>query len=211
MFKTLTEEQLDTMLDKASGDFVEDIEAMNQMYKLPISPRPTLYGLTTPKGMPQAASERIIGFLKTLGDEIAEGEEIKSFLDVLENKPDRPVPAELAEKLTQFRSLTLVDLKEAERVVLTMMADWFADMVVYIRSEAMKFGIPLELVQQAVMASNFTKLPADGIPVHDENGKFLKDMTNYVPPESAIHSIIHDPMLYESDELDGDEDEVSDE
>ena len=35
-----------------------------------------------------------------------------------------------------------------------------------------------------------TKLGSDGIPTHDENGKFLKDMTNFIPPEPAIKSII---------------------
>jgi hypothetical protein len=40
------------------------------------------------------------------------------------------------------------------------------------------------------MASNATKLPDSGIPIYDDNGKFLKDKKNFIAPEPAIRSIL---------------------
>jgi hypothetical protein len=91
---------------------------------------------------------------------------------------------------------------EVEERILVNIADWFADIAVYNRSEAMKFGIPLEAVQQIVMGSNFTKLGEDGNPIKDENGKFLKG-PNFIPPEEAIHALLFrkEELLDEAFEL----------
>lgn len=108
------------------------------------------------------ASERLRKFQKTLLDEAAEVEGILT---------------KLAEGVD-------------DREILTDIADWLADIEVYCRSEALKFGIPMDAVLAAVQGSNFTKLPDDGIPVYDENGKFLKDQKNFIPPEDAIATIL---------------------
>lgn len=108
------------------------------------------------------ASERLRKFQKTLLDEAAEVEGILT---------------KLAEGVD-------------DREILTDIADWLADIEVYCRSEALKFGIPMDAVLAAVQGSNFTKLPDDGIPIYDENGKFLKDKKNFIPPEDAIATIL---------------------
>ena len=40
--------------------------------------------------------------------------------------------------------------------------------------EALKYGLPLEDVLDVIMDSNESKLGADGNPIYDANGKFLK-------------------------------------
>lgn len=65
------------------------------------------------------------------------------------------------------------------------LADFLGDMVVYCFSEAAKYGIDLPEVLKLIQISNCTKLDADGEPIKDANGKFLKG-PNFVPPEPAI-------------------------
>lgn len=69
------------------------------------------------------------------------------------------------------------------------MADLLGDITVYCFSEAERYNIPMAEVLTAIMDSNFTKLGADGKPIKDENGKFLKG-PNFRPPEPAIENII---------------------
>jgi predicted HAD superfamily Cof-like phosphohydrolase len=73
--------------------------------------------------------------------------------------------------------------------VLTAMADWLGDIVVYCRSEALKYGIPLEDVLDIIMDSNESKLGADGQPIYNENGKFMKG-PNYWKPEPKIRELL---------------------
>ena len=79
------------------------------------------------------------------------------------------------------------DLSDIE--ILTSIADWLGDITVYCRSEAMKYGIPLEQVLDIIMDSNESKLGADGKPIHDANGKFLKG-PNYWKPEPKIKDLL---------------------
>ena len=58
--------------------------------------------------------------------------------------------------------------------VAVAIADVLGDIIVYCRSEALKYGIPLEEVLDIIMDSNESKLDADGKPIYDANGKFLK-------------------------------------
>jgi hypothetical protein len=70
-----------------------------------------------------------------------------------------------------------------------MLADWFADKIVYITSEALIWGIPIGLVLRAVMKSQNSKL-VDGKPIPgDAPGKFGKG-PNYRPPEEEIAAIL---------------------
>jgi len=68
-------------------------------------------------------------------------------------------------------------------------ADLLGDVIVYCRSEALKYGIPLEAVLQIIMDSNASKLGADGKPIYDANGKFLKG-PNYWKPEPKIRALL---------------------
>ena len=110
--------------------------------------------------------------------------------------PDTPF------RLDNFESILKDELKEFDDIhasfcdlgkdhldILTQIADLLADLYVYIRSEAIKYGIPFEDVVRIVMASNRSKLGEDGKPIKDERGKFLKG-PNYWKPEPAIRKLL---------------------
>jgi predicted HAD superfamily Cof-like phosphohydrolase len=73
--------------------------------------------------------------------------------------------------------------------VAVALADVLGDITVYCRSEALKYGLPLEAVLDIIMDSNESKLGADGNPIYDENGKFLKG-PNYWKPEPRIKTLL---------------------
>ena len=137
--------------------FAQRIEAMNEMYKLPINTIPTL--------SPDVI-ERLPKFMNTLMDEVME------ICDIT----------------------TAAKNAEEDIIVLTMMADLLGDMVVYCRSEALKYGIPLEAVLDIIMDSNESKLGADGLPIYNDDGKFLKG-PNYWKPEPKIHELLEAARL----------------
>lgn len=78
---------------------------------------------------------------------------------------------------------------EADIEIKVAIADLLGDVIVYCRSEATKYGIPLEEVLDIIMDSNESKLGADGQPIYDENGKFLKG-PNYWKPEPKIKALL---------------------
>lgn len=88
----------------------------------------------------------------------------------------------------------LHDKEHKERVdFLTDLADWFGDKVVYIFSEAQKFGIPMWEVLEIIMESNKSKLGPNGEVLKDANGKFLKG-PNYWKPEPKIRELLERKM-----------------
>lgn len=139
------------------GDF-------NEFYGLPNPGIPTLSAVGDPV-------KRVLGFTKTLRDELDEG------LDII-NK---------------------LNAGAGEVEVLTDLADWFNDIVVYSLSEAAKFGIPSAKVLEAIMESNFSKREEDGTVLKDEFGKVLKGSLFY-PPEPEIRRILMDEMGLEAAE-----------
>lgn len=107
-------------------------------------------------------------------------------------------------RLVQFKSIISKEVSEIDQIMdrircssdvelLTMIADLLADIIVYCQSEAVRYGIPLDEVLQIVMDSNDTKLGADGKPIKDSDGKFLKG-PNFVPPEPAIRKLLLDKI-----------------
>jgi len=108
-------------------------------------------------------ASRLSDFLRIIREEVEEGEDIK---DDLGHDP------------------TMSDIDH-----LVNLSDWFADMIVYIYSEATRCGIPLNEVLHIVMDSNESKLGADGLPIKDERGKFLKG-PNYWKPEPKIRELL---------------------
>ena len=76
-----------------------------------------------------------------------------------------------------------------EAELATAIADVLGDIIVYCRSEALKYGLPLEDVLDIIMDSNESKLGADGKPIYDANGKFLKG-PNYWKPEPKIKALL---------------------
>ena len=121
---------------------------------------------------------------------------------------DRPtLPADVADRLTKFKATLLDEVHEIDEIVKLVqeggatidaavaIADLLGDVMVYCRSEALKYGLPLEAVLDVIMDSNESKLGADGRPIYDANGKFLKG-PNYWRPEPRIKSLLQglDPV-----------------
>ncbi len=115
---------------------------------------------------------------------------------------DRPVlPEDVIGRLTKFKATLMDEVHEIDQIVemaqqgapqteiLVALADLLGDVIVYCRSEALKYGLPLEDVLDVIMDSNESKLGADGKPLYDANGKFLKG-PNYWKPEPKIKALL---------------------
>lgn len=115
---------------------------------------------------------------------------------------DRPeLPADVADRLQKFKATLLDEVNEIDDIVATArnggtpddmmvaIADLLGDVIVYCRSEALKYGLPLEAVLDIIMDSNQSKLGADGKPIYDANGKFLKG-PNYWKPEPKLKELL---------------------
>ena len=115
---------------------------------------------------------------------------------------DRPaLPANIADRLVKFKTILLEEVHEIDEIVklaqngnspadvAVAIADVLGDITVYCRSEALKYGLPLEAVLDIIMDSNESKLGADGNPIYDANGKFLKG-PNYWKPEPKIKALL---------------------
>lgn len=106
-----------------------------------------------------------------------------------------------ADKLKKFKATLMAEVHEIDEIVEKIekgdaeidikvaIADVLGDVIVYCRSEALKYGLPLEEVLDIIMDSNESKLGADGKPIYDENGKFLKG-PNYWKPEPKIKNLL---------------------
>lgn len=111
------------------------------------------------------------------------------------------LPVDPAERLRKFKATLVDEVNEIDGIVaacegkaepidvLVAVADLLGDVIVYCRSEALKFGIPLEDVLDVIMDSNESKLGADGKPIYDGNGKFLKG-PSYWKPEPKIKELL---------------------
>jgi len=187
----------------ASSYFLWAIKKQNEIYELPINSAPTL----SAEHLNEQPLKRVQGFLKTLEKEMKEGKEIEFVLDKREialstesatvwdglNLQHDAITAGIEPKraieISDILSIAWEDggIDEVDRQILVMLADWLGDMNVYIRSEALKFGLPHEQNLAIIMGSNFTKLGEDGNPIKDANGKFLKG-PNFIPPEEAMYA-----------------------
>lgn len=120
---------------------------------------------------------------------------------------DTPVlPADPADRLRKFKATLLEEVNEIDDIVaacennadpvdvLVAVADLLGDVIVYCRSEALKFGLPLEAVLEVIMDSNESKLGVDGKPIYDANGKFLKG-SNYWKPEPKIKELLQAAII----------------
>lgn len=115
---------------------------------------------------------------------------------------DRPtLPSDVAERLAKFKATLLDEVHEIDDIVAlsknggaavdiaVAMADLLGDIMVYCRSEALKYGLPLEEVLDIIMDSNESKLDRNGKPIYDANGKFLKG-PDYWKPEPRIKTLL---------------------
>jgi predicted HAD superfamily Cof-like phosphohydrolase len=113
------------------------------------------------------------------------------------------LPADTAERLVKFKATLIAEVHEIDEIValakdgaspaevVVAIADVLGDIMVYCRSEALKYGLPLEEVLDIIMDSNESKLGADGKPIYDTNGKFLKG-PNYWKPEPRIKALLEE-------------------
>lgn len=134
-------------------------------------------------------------------------EDIKK-MTILYGQPNNSKPTLLGVKqLENFKSILSEEVKEVDEIiekykslgedveienkieVLTDIADWLGDIIVYCSNEATKHGINLAPVLDIIMQSNFSKLGHDGKPIKDERGKFLKG-PNYWKPEPKIKEFL---------------------
>jgi len=111
------------------------------------------------------------------------------------------VPADVVDRLRKFKATLVDEVNEIDEIVAlaeggadpteiaVALADLLGDVIVYCRSEAAKYGLPLETVLAVIMDSNESKLGADGNPIYDANGKFLKG-PNYWQPEPKIRELL---------------------
>ena len=111
------------------------------------------------------------------------------------------LPPDVADRLARFKATLLDEVHEIDEIVnlarngsgalevAVAIADLLGDIIVYCRSEALKYGLPLEEVLDIIMDSNESKLGADGKPIYDANGKFLKG-PNYWRPEPRIRALL---------------------
>ncbi len=115
---------------------------------------------------------------------------------------DNPaLPDDVAGRLAKFKATLMDEVHEIDDIValansgavpadiLVAIADLLGDVIVYCRSEALKYGLPLEDVLDIIMDSNESKLGADGKPIYDANGKFLKG-PSYWKPEPKIKALL---------------------
>ena len=115
---------------------------------------------------------------------------------------DRPtLPDDVVDRLVKFKATLLDEVHEIDEIVAlarrggaaldiaVAVADVLGDIMVYCRSEALKYGLPLEELLDIIMDSNESKLGADGNPIYDANGKFLKG-PNYWKPEPKIKAFL---------------------
>lgn len=124
-----------------------------------------MYGLPTSE-VPTLAEQpdplaRMKNFLHILREELDEGEDIIAKMESGADELD-----------------ILVDL-----------ADWLGDIQVYCASEMERYGLPLNIVLNTIMQSNFSKLGADGKPIYDSRGKVQKGPL-YWRPEPKLKEIL---------------------
>lgn len=120
---------------------------------------------------------------------------------------DRPsLPENVVDRLIKFKATLLDEVHEIDEIVqmskhggaaidiAVAIADLLGDIIVYCRSEALKYGLPLEEVLDVIMDSNESKLDGNGKPIYDANGKFLKGL-NYWKPEPKIKALLEERGL----------------
>lgn len=111
------------------------------------------------------------------------------------------LPIDVKDRLIKFKATLLEEVHEIDEIVQLIqdngcsadiavaIADLLGDITVYCRSEALKYGLPLEEVLDIIMDSNESKLDENGNPIYDTNGKFLKG-PNYWKPEPRIKALL---------------------
>lgn len=154
----------------------ERIEWMNKTFELEGNDNPTDLGPI-----------RLLKFYKTVIDEVTE---------LLECTDDETLSSSILDTDPFLQGTNIDEMVEAckengypQNVNLTELADVLGDLMVYIFSEARRWGIPLIEVFHIIMDSQESKL-VDGKPLKAPDGsKFIKG-PNFIPPEERIRALI---------------------
>lgn len=111
------------------------------------------------------------------------------------------------EQLKRFKSILYEEIKEVEEIIqkyelskttqteeerldiLTAISDWLGDLMVYITSESVKYGLDIKDILKIIMQSNFSKLDMGGKPIYDNRGKVMKG-PSYWRPELKIKEFL---------------------
>lgn len=140
----------------------QSIDDFNKLYKLAVGNYPAFHFVRAGEGSVKVqVQRRLEGFSKTLADELEEVDKIHDKVTAGDDPLD----------------------------MLTDTADWLGDIIVYCLSEMRKYGLEPGVVLGIIMASNMSKLDANGNPIYDEHGKVLKG-PNYWQPEPALRRYI---------------------
>jgi hypothetical protein len=106
----------------------------------------------------------------------------------------------LGARLAEFTGVLLDEVDEVNDIIkglagdaapidiVTDLADWLGDVIVYCTSEAMRHGIPIEQVLFLIMGSQYSKLDLNGKPIY-ANGKVQKG-PGFIPPEPVIAELL---------------------
>jgi predicted HAD superfamily Cof-like phosphohydrolase len=146
--------------------FDDKIEEFNKMYKLPC---PDSIGF---HALGESPFKRLTNFMHTIQKEVNEGD------DILEN---------LGKAIDSGRNGEVAEYQPIDALV--DLADWHCDMMIYCASELRKIGIRSADILDIIMASNMSKLGADGLPIYDAAGKVMKG-PNYWKPEPMIRRFL---------------------
>lgn len=173
--------------------FETQILHFNGMYKLPIAPYPATFAVVANERVKgdtqkevqdkQLLINRVESFQKTLSAEVEEADDICRWL-ALGKKPIKDASGRATGDYIIYDELEF----------LTDMADWLGDVVVYCVSEMAKYGIPMKAALGIIMASNFSKLDANGKPIYDKFGKVLKG-PGYWKPEPQLRQMLEQAVL----------------
>ena len=98
----------------------------------------------------------------------------------------------LHEELSELRQARQLPEGSIERFV--ALSDLLGDILVYTLSEAARWGIPIEEVFYAIMASQESKLVNDEPVMAPDGSKFIKG-PNYQPPEPTIRKILEEYII----------------
>ena len=134
-------------------------------------------------------------------------EDLKKFNEMYDlPRPAVPtIPADLPTMVINFTKRLRAELDEgfdiiekhntgaSEAEILTDMADWLHDLMIYCGTEAVKYGLPSREVLDIIMQSNFSKLDENGQPIKDAIGT-VKKGPYYWKPEPKIMELLKEKI-----------------
>lgn len=171
------------IIPSTAADLDNGIQAMHDMYKLPVPAMPTLI------------HQRVAEFRRILEKEVSEGADIAAQAATVES-----LRKQLADSVDDR---DLADQLESETVkLLAMWQDWLCDLMVYCMSESKRLGLNPYEGLGVIFASNLTKLAEDGSVIRDADGKVCKG-PNFRAPEPDLEKIIraHRLAYFQSNKL----------